>query len=287
MIVAQHPRPGSRPSRRHGGRGRCRGRRRGRCGSPRWSRRDGRAAPRAGSNRAPDPPRALRSAEMEPAVGIAEALEHGEAGHGARAVAQDEIARRIARHLFAMLGLAPAADEAVMARIGFDPPDRRDVARLGGAKAIPAGSSAGTSRSYGFGPRFAAGAGSVRLDSRRARRGKDGAVPRSCVDEASCLARPLLLAVPAPAAAELSPAERRISRTVEAEQARTIEPLQRLVDRNSGTLNLEGVAGRRDDARRARAARLRGALGRYARKPDAPVSGCPPTPGERAASASC
>ena len=32
----------------------------------------------------------------------------------------------------------------------------------------------------------------------------------------------LLLAVPAPAAAELSPAERRINRTVEAEQARTI-----------------------------------------------------------------
>jgi glutamate carboxypeptidase len=52
----------------------------------------------------------------------------------------------------------------------------------------------------------------------------------------------LLLTVPAAATAELSPAEQRISRTVEAEQERTIALLQRLVDQNSGTLNLEGVA---------------------------------------------
>ena len=52
----------------------------------------------------------------------------------------------------------------------------------------------------------------------------------------------LLLAVPAAAAAELSPAERRITRTVEQEQERTVGLLERLVNQNSGTLNLEGVA---------------------------------------------
>ena len=52
----------------------------------------------------------------------------------------------------------------------------------------------------------------------------------------------LLLTVPAAASAELSPAERRITRAVEQEQERTIELLERLVNQNSGTLNLEGVA---------------------------------------------
>ena len=52
----------------------------------------------------------------------------------------------------------------------------------------------------------------------------------------------LLLAVPAAASAELSPAERRITRTVEQEQERTVQLLERLVNQNSGTLNLEGVA---------------------------------------------
>jgi glutamate carboxypeptidase len=52
----------------------------------------------------------------------------------------------------------------------------------------------------------------------------------------------LLLFVPAAASAELSGAERRIAAHVEQEQPRTIEFLQRMVDHNSGTLNLEGVA---------------------------------------------
>ena len=52
----------------------------------------------------------------------------------------------------------------------------------------------------------------------------------------------LLLVLPAAALAELSPAERRITRTVEQEQERTVQLLERLVNQNSGTLNLEGVA---------------------------------------------
>ncbi|WP_156680160.1 M20/M25/M40 family metallo-hydrolase [Sphingomonas profundi] len=48
-----------------------------------------------------------------------------------------------------------------------------------------------------------------------------------------------LLAAPAPAA--LSPAERRIAAVVDAEQERSIALLQRLVDVNSGTMNLAGV----------------------------------------------
>src|SRR5215213_67476 len=52
----------------------------------------------------------------------------------------------------------------------------------------------------------------------------------------------LLLALPTASLAELSPAEQRISRTVEAERERTVQLLERLVNQNSGTLNLEGVA---------------------------------------------
>ena len=51
-----------------------------------------------------------------------------------------------------------------------------------------------------------------------------------------------LLFLPSAAQAELSRAERRMVQTVEQEQDRTVGLLQRLVDQNSGTLNLEGVA---------------------------------------------
>jgi glutamate carboxypeptidase len=51
----------------------------------------------------------------------------------------------------------------------------------------------------------------------------------------------LFLLVPAPAAAELTAAERRMSAVVEQESERSIALLERLVDQNSGTLNLAGV----------------------------------------------
>ena len=51
----------------------------------------------------------------------------------------------------------------------------------------------------------------------------------------------LFLAVPAAASAELAPAERRMQQTVTQEAERTIQLLERLVNQNSGTLNLEGV----------------------------------------------
>jgi glutamate carboxypeptidase len=51
----------------------------------------------------------------------------------------------------------------------------------------------------------------------------------------------LLLLVPAPAAARLAPEERRMTETVDREAARTVALLERLVNRNSGTLNLAGV----------------------------------------------
>jgi glutamate carboxypeptidase len=44
-----------------------------------------------------------------------------------------------------------------------------------------------------------------------------------------------------PAAAKLAPAEQRIVRTVDSEQARTLALLERLVNQNSGSLNLAGV----------------------------------------------
>ncbi len=49
------------------------------------------------------------------------------------------------------------------------------------------------------------------------------------------------LALTTPAAAQLSPAERTIAKTVDAEQARATALLERLVNQNSGSLNLEGV----------------------------------------------
>ncbi|HET9640630.1 MAG TPA: M20/M25/M40 family metallo-hydrolase [Allosphingosinicella sp.] len=44
-----------------------------------------------------------------------------------------------------------------------------------------------------------------------------------------------------PAAAKLAPAEQKIVRTVDSEQARTVALLERLVNQNSGSLNLPGV----------------------------------------------
>ncbi len=55
---------------------------------------------------------------------------------------------------------------------------------------------------------------------------------------------PLLLALllPAFAHAELTPAEQRISAAIDADPARPVALLQQLVEQNSGTMNLEGVA---------------------------------------------
>jgi len=55
------------------------------------------------------------------------------------------------------------------------------------------------------------------------------------------LAALLLLLAPAAALAQASPAEQTMMRTVEAEHDRHIALLERLVNQNSGTLNLEGV----------------------------------------------
>jgi glutamate carboxypeptidase len=50
-----------------------------------------------------------------------------------------------------------------------------------------------------------------------------------------------LFLVPAPAMAKLSPAETRMIQTVDAEQERTLAMLERWVNQNSGSLNIEGV----------------------------------------------
>ena len=57
----------------------------------------------------------------------------------------------------------------------------------------------------------------------------------------TAFAAALALFASAPAAAELSRAERRMTATVDAEQERTVAMLARWVDQNSGTLNLAGV----------------------------------------------
>jgi glutamate carboxypeptidase len=44
-----------------------------------------------------------------------------------------------------------------------------------------------------------------------------------------------------PAAAALSPAERKMAETVDQEQGRTIALLERMVNQNSGSMNLPGV----------------------------------------------
>jgi glutamate carboxypeptidase len=51
----------------------------------------------------------------------------------------------------------------------------------------------------------------------------------------------LLLAVPVAAPAALTPAERRMTQVVDQERERSIQLLERLVNQNSGTLNLAGV----------------------------------------------
>jgi glutamate carboxypeptidase len=56
-----------------------------------------------------------------------------------------------------------------------------------------------------------------------------------------CAVGILSLVIPVPAAAALSPAEQVMIRTVDAEQQRTTDFLQRIVDQNSGTMNLAGV----------------------------------------------
>jgi glutamate carboxypeptidase len=56
------------------------------------------------------------------------------------------------------------------------------------------------------------------------------------------LAFVIALAAPAAASAELNAAEQRMSQIVDQEHGRTLDLLERLVNQNSGTLNLEGVA---------------------------------------------
>ena len=58
---------------------------------------------------------------------------------------------------------------------------------------------------------------------------------------AALLALPLALALALPAQAKLSPTEAKIAKTVAAEQERNVALLERLVNQNSGTLNLAGV----------------------------------------------
>jgi glutamate carboxypeptidase len=55
------------------------------------------------------------------------------------------------------------------------------------------------------------------------------------------LALAALALIPAPALAKLSPAETRMVQTVDAEQDRTLAMLEKWVDQNSGSLNIEGV----------------------------------------------
>ena len=54
----------------------------------------------------------------------------------------------------------------------------------------------------------------------------------------------LSLLAAAPASAVLSPQERKMTATVDAEQARTLAMLEKWVSQNSGSLNIDGV---RDD----------------------------------------
>jgi glutamate carboxypeptidase len=56
-----------------------------------------------------------------------------------------------------------------------------------------------------------------------------------------CLALAALALVPAPASAKLSSAETRMVRTVDAEQDRTLAMLEKWVNQNSGSLNIQGV----------------------------------------------
>src|SRR4029453_11295559 len=55
------------------------------------------------------------------------------------------------------------------------------------------------------------------------------------------LALAALALVPTPALSKLSPAETRMVRTVDAEQPRTLAMLEKWVNQNSGSLNIDGV----------------------------------------------
>jgi glutamate carboxypeptidase len=61
------------------------------------------------------------------------------------------------------------------------------------------------------------------------------------MSQLNCAFAALALLLSAPTAAALSPAEQAMIRTVDAEQQRTTDFLQRIVDQNSGTMNLAGV----------------------------------------------
>jgi len=56
-----------------------------------------------------------------------------------------------------------------------------------------------------------------------------------------CLALAALALTPSPASAKLSPAEARMVQTVDTEQERTLAMLEKWVNQNSGSLNIEGV----------------------------------------------
>jgi glutamate carboxypeptidase len=55
------------------------------------------------------------------------------------------------------------------------------------------------------------------------------------------LALSALALTPTPAAAKLSPAESKMALTVDAEQERTLQMLEKWVNQNSGSLNIPGV----------------------------------------------
>jgi glutamate carboxypeptidase len=55
------------------------------------------------------------------------------------------------------------------------------------------------------------------------------------------LALAALALTPSPALAELSPAETKMVQTVDAEQERTLAMLEKWVNQNSGSLNIDGV----------------------------------------------
>jgi len=57
-----------------------------------------------------------------------------------------------------------------------------------------------------------------------------------------CLALAALALIPSPASAKLSPVETQMIGTVDAEQERTLAMLEKWVNQNSGSLNIEGVA---------------------------------------------
>ena len=100
------------------------------------------------------------------------------------------------------------------------------------------------------------------------------------------LALAALALTPAPAFAKLSPAETRMIRTVDAEQERTLAMLEKWVNQNSGSLNIEGVT-RVGEMLRAELEPLgfHGRVDRHARRPAARVTSSRATRAMAAASA--